>query len=187
MAPDPVDELVELYDGPLALELYDEAVTELDHALQCAVLAADAGADDALVAAALLHDIGHLLVGDLVPIDVELERDHRHERVGAAHLARSFGPDVAGPVRLHVEAKRYLCAVEPGYEPALSASSRRSLAVQGGTMTPAEVARFEAEPGFEAAVQVRRWDDEAKVADRSVPPFATYVPILRQLLSTGHA
>jgi gamma-butyrobetaine dioxygenase len=183
MEADPVAELVELYQGPLALEFYDEAVTELDHGLQCAALAAREDAPDHLVAAALLHDVGHLLVGDLVPIDVELDRDHRHERVGATYLGRSFGPEVAGPVRLHVEAKRYLCAVEPGYEEALSPSSERSLAVQGGAMTPDEVARFEAEPGFQDAVRVRRWDDMGKVADLTVAPFTAHVPMLRTLLS----
>ncbi len=101
------------------------------------------GAPDHLVAAALLHDVGHLVSDDNVTLDDDLTDDFHHERVGAQYLARWFGPEVTAPVALHVAAKRYLCAVEPGYLDGLSPSSTRSLALQGGPMSADEVTRFE--------------------------------------------
>lgn len=178
---DGLDELVALYAGPLAHRLYDEAVTELAHGLQAAELARAADADDALVAAALLHDVGHLLAGDLYDIDQELPGDARHEAVGARYLRRWFGPAVTAPVALHVEAKRYLCAVDDRYHAALSPSSVRSLAVQGGPMPESEIARFRANPGWASAVAVRRWDDEAKVAGAETSTFADWLPLLTRL------
>ena len=180
--PDPVDAIVELFDGPLAQRLYDEAVTERAHGLQAGALAVAEGATEAQVAAALLHDIGHLIVGDLYDIDDDLPRDFHHERAGAAWLARAFPESVSEPVRLHVAAKRYLCHVDPTYLTELTPSSERSLRVQGGPMSAAEAAAFEAGPWFAEAVQVRRWDEAAKVADCDVADLATYVPLLRRLV-----
>lgn len=177
----PLQDLFDRYAGPLAAQPYDEAVTELEHGLQCAALARRDGADDATVAAALLHDVGHLLVGDLFPIEAELDRDWKHEAVGARYLARWFGPEITGPVRMHVAAKRYLVATEPAYAATLTPSSVRSLAVQGGPMSADEVAAFEAQPGFAAAVAVRRWDDEGKDPTVTVAPFSDYEPLLRRL------
>lgn len=152
---------------------FGEAVTETDHALQCAHHAENAGAADALIAAALLHDIGHLL-HDLPEDIAERGIDGRHEEAGAAWLAHHFGPAVAEPVRLHVAAKRYLSAVEPSYAAALSAASRRSLELQGGPFSADEVRRFEAGPWFRDAVALRRWDDEAKVPGLAVPGLDHY-------------
>ena len=116
----------------------------------------------------MLHDIGHLV--DDVPDDfAEWTRDQHHERVGAAWLAQRFGPDVSEPVRLHVPAKRYLCATEAGYFGNLSPASVRTLQLQGGPMPAAEIAAFEKEPYCREAVRVRRWDDRAKIADLKVP------------------
>ena len=176
-----VAELADLYAGPLAHRLYDEVITELEHALQAALLADSDGAEDELVAAALLHDVGHLILDDNVTLDDELTEDFGHDGAGARHLARHFPAAVSAPVALHVTAKRYLCATEPGYEESLSASSTRSLGVQGGPMDDDEVAAFERRPGWEAAVAVRRWDDLAKVADLQVPGFDTYLPLLERL------
>jgi phosphonate degradation associated HDIG domain protein len=160
---------------------FGEAVTETEHALQCAHLAEQSGAAPALMAAALLHDVGHLLHG--LPEDVaERGIDGRHEEGGAAWLGRHFGPAVVGPVRLHVAAKRYLCAVEPTYHAGLSEASQRSLRLQGGPMSPEEVACFEQEPSFRAAVAVRRWDDGAKVPDLIVPGLDHYRPCLEAVL-----
>jgi phosphonate degradation associated HDIG domain protein len=150
-------------------EYRGEAVTQLDHALQTARLAEQANAPPELIAAALLHDIGHLLT----PYDGR-DRDDQHEELGYRFLARHFGPSVTEPVRLHVPAKRYLCSVDPSYAAALSPASLQSLSVQGGPMTPTEMTAFDALPYAAAAVALRRWDDAAKVVGRVTPPFAYY-------------
>jgi phosphonate degradation associated HDIG domain protein len=150
-----------------------EAVSQAEHALQAAHLAEVAGAADPLVVAALLHDVGHLL-HDLGDDAAERGIDDRHERSGGSWLSRNFGPEVAEPARLHVDAKRYLCAVEGPYFDGLSPSSKLSLELQGGAMTPEEVARFEANPHHLDAVRLRRWDDEAKVPGLEVPGLGHY-------------
>ncbi len=184
-APEVTDRLIEMYSSTAAEQLYDEAVTERDHALQAASLAESEGAPPALVAAALLHDIGHLMAGDLAPLEAEVRSDAHHEGVGAAWLRPHFGSGVADPVALHVAAKRYLCAVDPAYADSLSPSSVRSLGLQGGPMSPTEAALFESNRHHEAAVRLRRWDDRAKVAAATTPDFEHFVPVLRELL-TAH-
>ncbi len=176
-----MNELVALYRSPAARRMYDEHVTELEHALQAAALAIAAGAPDHLVAAALLHDVGHLVSDDNVSLDEQLTEDFEHERVGARYLTRWFGPEVTAPVALHVAAKRYLCAIEPGYIADLSPSSVRSLALQGGPMSAAEVDTFERLAHHEAATLVRRWDDRAKIAGLDVGAFADHDALLTRL------
>ena len=183
--PRPIAELFAHYAGPRAQALYDEEVTELEHGLQCAALAVRDGADDATVAAALLHDVGHLLIGDQFPIEMTLEKDWRHEDVGARYLSRWFGPAVTEPVRLHVAAKRYLVAVDATYAATLTPSSARSLVVQGGPMSADERAAFEALPAFVAAVAVRRWDDEGKDPTVTVVPFDAYHALLERLAAAN--
>jgi len=163
-------------------ERYDEEVFQLAHAEQTAALAGAAGAPDALVAAALLHDVGHLL--ELAERQGPRDRttDQRHEARGAGWLAALFPPAVTAPVALHVRAKRYLCAVDPDYLGALSPGSVASLQRQGGPLRGAEVAAFEANPGWEDAVALRRWDDQAKVPDLEVPAAAGYRPLLESLV-----
>jgi phosphonate degradation associated HDIG domain protein len=160
---------------------FGEAITETKHALQCAHLAAQSGAAPELVAAALLHDVGHLLHG-LGEDVAERDIDGEHEERGAEWLRRFFPAAVVDPVRLHVAAKRYLCAVEPGYHAALSEASRRSLRLQGGRMSAEEARRFEQQPSFRAAVAVRRWDDRAKVPGLIVPGLDHYRPCLDAVL-----
>ena len=158
-----------------------ERVTQLEHALQCAALAESESASPALVAAALLHDIGHILD----PHDEAFASkglDARHEDAGEIFLAQYFGPEVSEPVRLHVAAKRYLCAVEPDYAAGLSPASRLSLRLQGGPFTPDEVRCFEQEPWFRSAVAVRRWDDAAKVPGLAVPGLEHYRSLLEAVL-----
>ena len=174
-------ELFDRFEGERAQHMYDEAVTELQHALQSAELAAAEGAPEGLIAAALLHDVGHLLIGDLFPIEAELPRDFKHEEVAARYLARWFGPEVTEPIRLHVAAKRYLVAADPAYGATLSPSSVRSLAVQGGPMSAEERAAFEAQDGWAEALRLRRWDDLAKDADARTRPIAAFHPMLRDL------
>jgi gamma-butyrobetaine dioxygenase len=142
------------------------------HMRQAGALAEAVGAAAPLVAAALLHDIGHL----------RQETDTRHGEAGARWLSQWFGEAVTEPVRLHVPAKRYLCATEPGYFGLLSAESVRTLSLQGGPMTAAEVAAFEALPFFRDAVAVRRWDDQAKDPAVTAPRFAHFVPLLAALI-----
>jgi gamma-butyrobetaine dioxygenase len=150
-------------------ESYGEGVTQLEHALQTAALAAAEGAEDSLVVAALLHDIGHFLQ----PTD-DSYGYHKHDRSGGDWLARRFGPAVSEPVRLHVAAKRYLCAAEADYFGRLSAASVHSLGKQGGPMSAPEVAAFAALPHAGAAVRLRRWDDGGKVDGLHVPNLASY-------------
>ena len=150
------------------VETYGEGVSQLEHALQCALCAERDGARPALIAATLLHDIGHL-IHDL-PADIADQGiDAQHENLGSAWLSRHFGPDVTEPVRLHVAAKRYLATTEPGYFDLLSPASVQSLQLQGGLMSVQERARFAAERFAEEAVKLRRWDDEGKVIGLPTP------------------
>jgi phosphonate degradation associated HDIG domain protein len=158
-----------------------EAVTQLEHGLQSAALAADAGAPPAEVVAALLHDVGHLLHG-LGDDCADHGIDDRHEELGVRFLAKHFPPAVTEPVRLHVAAKRYLCAAEPGYFDTLSPPSVTSLSLQGGPMSDAEKAEFESHPHFAAAVALRKRDDAAKVVGLVTPPFAHFRPHLEACL-----
>ncbi len=177
-----VDEVLALYERYGARH-YDEALSQLAHAEQTAALAREAGASDAVVAAALLHDVGHLLeVAERAgPRDRTV--DHRHEAVGAAWLAPLLGASVTAPIALHVRAKRYLCAVDPSYADVLSPGSVASLERQGGPLDAAEAAAFERNTGWDAAVALRRWDDQAKVLDLDVPPIGSYGPLLEALTS----
>jgi len=156
-------------------------VTQLQHALQSAALAAQQGLSREMILAALFHDVGHLIPDN----DVDLAAqgiDDRHENASAALLMPLFGPAVADPVRLHVAAKRYLCAVEPDYRRSLAPDSERSLALQGGPMTPHEQRAFAAEPACDAAVALRRIDDQAKVPGLRVPGLASYRAMAEHLM-----
>ena len=157
-------------------------VSQLEHALQSAALAAERGLGDGLTVAALFHDVGHLI--DAQDVDLASQGiDDGHEDASAALLAPLFGPAVAEPVRLHVAAKRYLCAVEPAYMGRLSRDSVRSLALQGGVMAPAEIGDFERNPHHGMAVALRRIDDEAKVPGLEVPPISAYRTMAEALAS----
>lgn len=160
-----------------------EAVTMAEHMLQTATLAKAAGASDTLVAAALLHDIGHFTseFGTYSPDDVV---DRHHNDAGAAMLARHFPPDVVEVVRLHVAAKRYLCAVEPGYQAGLSAASKHSLDLQGGPMHADEIAAFQRLPFHSDALKVRLWDDCGKVAGMRTMTFDAFSSLLQRVLIT---
>jgi len=181
---DLVESICRLYDERGASN-YDEAVTQTAHALQSADLAIAAGAPAALVAAALLHDIGHLLLGEWDEQADFLERDLRHEEVAARFLANWFGPEVVEPIRMHVAAKRYLCAVEPAYAAGLSPASERSLAVQGGAMNADELADFARREHVAGAIALRRWDDEAKRPDLPVGAIRDHAGLLAGLAEVG--
>jgi gamma-butyrobetaine dioxygenase len=184
----PVGRLAELFASEGAADYLGEPVTVAQHLLQAAALAA-AAAPPTLVAAALLHDAGHLRGADPQADETELSgrelmagRDNDHGERGAAWLARWFPAAVTEPVRLHVAAKRYLCAAEPGYLALLSPASVRTLSVQGGPMSPAGAAAFAAAPYAADAIAVRRWDDAAKDPAADVPGFDRYRPLLEGLL-----
>ncbi|OWY62577.1 hypothetical protein B7486_57665 [cyanobacterium TDX16] len=179
-----LDDLLELYRGEKANAMYDEVVTEREHALQAAGLAEAAGADDATVAAALLHDVGRLMIDWDTPEGEFVAADRAHDRVGERYLQQLFGPEVTAPVGMHVAAKRYLCATDPDYLAVLSPVSIRSLEVQGGPMSTEEVAAFEQRPGWQAGVQLRRWDDQAKLVDTRTKAVDDYLPLLRSLATS---
>jgi len=156
-------------------EQYDgECVTQLAHALQAAHLAEQQGADSALISAALLHDIGHLLhdFGD-TPSKQGLDDVHQYRCL--PFLRALFGPATLEPISLHVDAKRFLCAREPAYHDALSVDSKRSLQLQGGIFDAVQADAFAALPYAADAVRLRRWDDTAKSPDAQVPPLAHFM------------
>jgi len=173
--------LADIFARRGAEEYLGEPVTMAEHMLQGAALAEAEGAGDALVAAALLHDIGHFTseFGAYHPSDTE---DRHHDEAGAAVLAPFFPPVVTECVRLHVAAKRFLCATDPAYFAKLSPASVHSLSLQGGPMLLAEVAAFRRHPFHAEAVRVRLWDDQGKVAGRKTPDFAHYVPLLERVV-----
>ncbi|MFJ8058171.1 phosphonate degradation HD-domain oxygenase [Streptomyces sp. NPDC096142] len=179
-----VDELAGLFAGEGASAYLGEDVTMAQHMLQSAGCAEQAGAPDALVAAALLHDLGHFH-GPVSGEELMQGTDNRHSHTGADRLSEWFGPEVTEPIRLHVAAKRYLCAVEPGYFDRLSPASVHTLEVQGGPMSEAEVAAYEANPYAADGVAVRRWDDEGKDPEAPTPDFGHFRPLLTALLRTG--
>jgi phosphonate degradation associated HDIG domain protein len=169
-----------LFASEGAAEYLGEAVAQASHMLQAAALAERDRAADELIAAALLHDVGHFS-GMLTGHDLMRGTDTRHGEAGAAWLGRWFGEEVTEPVRLHVAAKRYLCAVEPEYAAALSPASVYTLGVQGGPMRGRELAEFAGHRFAEAAIRVRRWDDAAKDPQVEPPPFDHFAPVLRAL------
>ena len=157
-----------------------EPVTQLEHALQTALLAETEGADPGLVAAAFLHDLGHLL-NDQGETPTARGIDDVHQYFALPFLRGLLGDDVLQPIKLHVDAKRYLCATRPGYRDALSADSKRSLELQGGVFDEEECAAYEALPGAARAVRLRVWDDAAKIAGKRTPTLAQYTTIMQSL------
>ena len=154
---------------------YDEEVSQLEHAVQGAVLARSEQGNSKAVTAALLQDIGHFLMADAAQDERNQDRDLRHETVGANWLSHVFVPEVTEPVRLHVPAKRYLCATEPGYWDDLSEGSKISLRKQGGPMNNNEVVVFAKLLGCEAALELRRIDDRAKLVGFVTPPVDDFL------------
>ena len=173
-----VSELTALYQGRATRRYGLSQVNQLGHAVQAAYLARAQGLSDALVVAALLHDIGHM-IHSLGEHPAEAGIDDHHESVGADWLDRYFGPEVTEPIRLHVQAKRYLCSVEPGYFASLSKDSVESLALQGGPMSDTEVAAFRMTAGWRESVTLRRIDERAKDPLGPTPEFSEFAEVLR--------
>jgi len=179
-----VDFIADIFERRGAESYLGEPVTMSQHMLQAAQLAEREGAGDELVAAALLHDIGHY-TSEFGPYSPQDTRDNHHDAAGARVLEPFFPPFVTQAVRLHVAAKRYLCATDPAYWNALSAASKHSLQLQGGPMSADEAAAFRAQPFHEEAVRVRRWDDAGKDPTVKTPAFEHYVPVLRRVVGRG--
>lgn len=159
---------------------YGENLSLESHMLQTAAHARSLGAAEPVVAAALLHDIGYFLHPGS-ETSIEDGRDIEHESLGAAWLSQMFGADVTAPIALHVEAKRYLCAVEPDYFETLSDASRASLMLQGGAMSENEAAAFRQHPAFEQAILLRRADDLGKDLSAEPQPLEHYRALLTKL------
>jgi phosphonate degradation associated HDIG domain protein len=174
-----VADIVGLYQTRGASQYGSEAVSQLEHALQCAALAERGGAGPELVAASLLHDLGHLLADS--PHDGARDVDDVHQYLAIPFLRGAFPEAVLEPMRLHVDAKRYLCRADAGYWGKLSPASRRSLELQGGTFSDEEAASFLQRPFAHEAVSLRRWDDSAKVPGAPTPALAYYSQLLSRV------
>ena len=161
---------------------YDESVTQLEHACQCANQARLHDGSTTQIAGALLHDIGHFLLDEHNAESDFLEEDQNHEEVGADYLEPFFPEAVTTPIRLHVPAKRYLCTTDASYYDGLSEASKRSFRVQGGVMSDEERTAFERIPHYQDALQLRRWDDLAKVRGLETPAIDTYREIVQACL-----
>ena len=161
---------------------YDEAVTQLEHALQCAVLATQNDASPTLITSALLHDIGHFILDEHNADVVFLNTDLNHEEIGAQYLEPFFPETVTTPIRLHVPAKRYLCTTDATYYDGLSDASKMSLKLQGGVMSDEERDAFEQIHHFRDALTLRRWDDMAKVKGLEAAGLEIYRDIVQQCL-----
>jgi phosphonate degradation associated HDIG domain protein len=172
--------IVKLFETRAGQQYGREPVNQMEHALQCAQLAEQAGESEETVVAALLHDVGHLIAAERggVPDDTQ-ERDDLHQFVALPFLRALLPDSVLEPIRLHVDAKRYLCAAEPSYWSKLSEGSKRSLELQGGPFTEAELQHFIALPFAEEAVRLRRYDDLAKVPGKITPDLVYFIAKLQ--------
>ena len=176
-----VEFIADIFERRGAESYLGEQVSMSEHMLQGAVLAEAEGAPEELIAAALLHDIGHY-TSEFGPMSLGDERDNYHEESGAMVLAPFFPSVITECVRLHVPAKRYLCATDKGYHDRLSEASKHTLMLQGGPMSAEEVKDFESNPYHREAVRVRIWDDEGKKPGVVTPEFRHYVPLLQRVV-----
>jgi len=177
-------DILAFYESRGVQAYFGERVSMTEHGLQAAHFAELEGAPEPLVLAALLHDIGHLIEPQPDALE-DWTLDAHHELSGARWLARHFAAAVSEPVRLHVPAKRYLCATDPTYRAQLSAASVHTLKLQGGAMPPHEIARFEAEPFAREAVRLRHWDDQGKVTGLKTRALRAYAPLIERLALHG--
>ena len=176
-----LDDIRGLFEQHGALAYSGEPVTQLEHALQSAALAENEGAGDELVTAALLHDLGHLL-NRFGETPTEQGIDDLHQYFALPFLRPVLPEAVLEPIRLHVDAKRCLCAIDASYFGRLSADSVRSLQLQGGVFSRQEADAFLSKPYAEDALRVRRWDDLAKEANRATPGLDHYLDVVGRVM-----
>jgi len=173
--------LADIFERRGGEEYLGEPVTMAEHMLQGAHFAEQRGEQEDLIVAALLHDIGHF-TSEFGMFSMDDTEDKLHEEAGAKILERFFPSLVTDCVRLHVAAKRYLCAARPEYFERLSEASIHSLKLQGGPMTPEEVTTFEANPNADAIIKLRYLDDEGKIAGLKTPSFAHFAPMVQRVV-----
>lgn len=176
-----IDDIEALFSQRGHEQYSGEPVSQLEHALQCASLAEKDGASDAMVCAALLHDLGHLL-HDLGESPSLKGVDDLHQFRALPWLRASFSTEVLDPIALHVDAKRYLCATRKSYYEALSEDSKRSLVLQGGVFTAEQCDAFMKRPGADEAIRLRIWDDLAKQASCPTQPLAYFLARAKRCL-----
>jgi len=169
---DVINDIVEMFDK-FGNQRYGEEVSLRDHMLQTALLAEQNATSKSLIAAALLHDIGHFI------IDNEENMDGVHEQIGADYLSQYFNEEVTGPIRFHVRAKRYICANNPDYLKDLSSASKISLQQQGGPLSEYDKISFENHVHFVGSVRLRLWDEKAKVPGLKTPDLEHFIPYLK--------
>ena len=163
-----VDEILTVYIDKGSSAYGGERINQLEHALQTAMLAEQDGADTSLIVASLLHDYGHLIHNfgeDVFRSGI----DDRHQTIGAENLSAYFGEAVTMPIRMHVEAKRYLCTIDPEYMKNLSPASIWSLKLQGGLFAAIECEEFIKRPFAAEAARLRCWDESAKICELQTP------------------
>ena len=182
----PIEEITSILSKAGQDRYGEQDVNQIQHALQCATHAEASGASADLITAALLHDIGHMIDKHFDGA-AEAGIDRKHEQIGSAYLAKWFGPDVTGPILLHVPAKRYLCAVESTYFDGLSPGSVLSLELQGGPFSGDEAAAFVKQPHARDAIHLRRWDDLAKDPDARTEDLDYYLGFVQLAIKHGRA
>jgi len=179
-----IPEIVQLLSSRATTWYGQEAVSQLEHALQCASLAEQSNESPETVVAALLHDLGHILSPDQLPAtptDTLPTKDDLHQFLALPFLRSLFPDSVLEPIKLHVDAKRYLCAVDSGYWADLSPASKHSLELQGGKFNEQQVSAFEDLPFHAEATRLRRYDDMAKVPGHQTPGLAHYEQLMIQV------
>jgi phosphonate degradation associated HDIG domain protein len=177
-----IDAITDLLQRQGARQYGNEAVSQLDHALQCAHLAEAAGETAETIVAALLHDLGHLLRAEApLAASASGRSDDLHQFIALPFLRPLFSDAVLEPIRLHVDAKRHLCRTDAGYLRQLSPASIRSLELQGGVFSAQQAIDFMQQRHAPAALRLRRYDDRAKTPGAPTPPLAHYVELMHQV------
>ena len=175
-----VDFIADIFQRRGAESYLGECVSMSEHMLQAACLAEKQNASDPVIAAALLHDIGHY-TNEFADDALDQGINNFHDIAGAQILEPYFPGPVVDCIRYHVDAKRYLCAVESSYFGQLSEASVHTLNLQGGPMSTDETAEFARQPHLDNIIQVRRWDEQAKMVGAQTPNFSHYVPLLKSV------